>query len=441
MATEPSDQEEISEELLEEWPRLLPARRHEIFAAMGRIEAEELFLNLSAADQAELLPAIPVAERRSFLRLLAFDDAADVIQNLEPEERENALALLDAPTRHNVSALLAYAEDEAGGLMNSNYVRLRPEMTVNEAITYLRTQARTRVETIYYAYVLSQDQMLLGVLTFRDLFLAAPERIVSEIMKTDLITIHEETDQEEVSRLFSQQNLMAIPVVDDQGHMKGIVTVDDIVAVVQEEATEDMQKLGGLETLDAPYFQNSFLSMLKKRAGWLTLLFFGEMLTASAMGHYEKEIEKAVVLALFIPLIISSGGNSGSQATTIVIRSMSLDEIRLEDWWKVLARELSTGLALGGILAAIGMLRICLWPTRATLYGQHYLLIAATVSLSLVGIVLWGTVMGSMLPFVLRRLGFDPASASAPLVATLVDVTGLIIYFTAASILLHGTLL
>lgn len=408
---------------------------------MGREEAEELFLSLPANDQAELLPLVPAAERRRFLRILAYDDAADLIQNLPAEEREEALSLLDAPTRHDICALMAYAEDEAGGLMSPSFVRLRPEMTVDEAITYLRVQARTRAETIYYAYVLSQDQKLLGVLTFRDLFLAPPARKVSEIMTTDLVTIHEETDQEEVGRLFAQRNLMAIPVVDSDGRMKGIVTFDDIVTVVQDEATEDMQKLGGLQTLDAPYFQNSFLGMLKKRAGWLTLLFFGEMLTATAMGHYEAEIEKAVVLALFIPLIISSGGNSGSQATTIVIRSLSLGEIRLSDWWKVLGRELGSGLALGAILGAIGWIRILAWPTRLTLYGEHYALVGAAVAASLVGIVLWGTVMGSMLPFALKRSGFDPASASAPLVATLVDVTGLIIYFTVASHLLRGTLL
>jgi magnesium transporter len=425
----------------EQWPRLSPRRREEIFTALSRVDSEELFLSLSAADQAELLPLIPVPERRSYLRMLAYDDATDLIQNLPPEERENALSLLDAPTRRDVSALLAYAEDEAGGLMNSSYVRLRPEMTVDEAITYLRAQALTQVETIYYAYVMAADQRLVGVLSFRDLFLAPPSKKTAEIMKTDLVTIPEEMHQEEVSRMFSQHNLMAIPVVDNDGRMKGIVTVDDIVSVVQEEATAAIQRIGGLESLDAPYFQLSFLKMLKKRAGWLTLLFLGEMLTATAMGYYEKEIEKAVVLALFIPLIISSGGNSGSQATTIIIRSMSLAEVTLKDWLKVLGRELASGLALGGILGSIGLIRILLWPSRMQTYGEHFLRVGLTVAISLLGIVLWGTVMGSMLPFVLRRLGFDPASASAPLVATLVDVTGLIIYFSVASVVLHGVML
>jgi len=429
------------DEWLESWPSLTVEERQGAFLSLGRLETEDLFLNLTPSDQAQILSTLPVRERRSWLRLLAPDDAADIVQNLPPENRDEALELLDPPTRKEVSALLAYAEDDAGGLMNSRFARLRPEMSVDEAIRYLRAQAKTHVETIYYAYVLDFHQRLLGVVSFRQLFSAAPDTQVKDVMKTDIVCLPEDMDQEEVGRRFSQHDLMAIPVVAQDGTMKGIVTVDDIVSVVEEEATEDIQKLGGVEALQAPYLQVSFIDMLKKRAGWLMILFVGEMFTATAMGYFEKEIERAVVLALFIPLIISSGGNSGSQASTLIIRAIALGEVRLKDWWRVFFRELSTGIALGSILGGLGLLRILLWPQRAVVYGPHAFLIAVTVALSLVGIVLWGTVTGSMLPFALRRLGFDPATASAPFVATLVDVTGLIIYFTVASLVLAGTLL
>lgn len=427
--------------LLESWSSFSLSERRSAFKELSRTAAEELFLNLKAHDQAELLEEAPALERRSWMRLLAPDDAADLIQELPPDQRENALSLLDHQTRREVVALLAYAEDAAGGLMNSRFTRLRPEMDVDEAIRYLRAQAKSQVETIYYAYVIDTDQTLLGVVSFRDLFSASPEKKVRDIMQPDIVRIPENMDQEEVSRLFSKHDLLCIPVVDNFGHMKGIVTVDDMVDVVQEEATEDIQKLGGVEALDAPYLKISMLRMIRKRGGWLMILFVSEMFTASAMGYYEREIERAVVLALFIPLIISSGGNSGSQASTLIIRAMSLGEVKLRDWWRVFFRELGSGLALGLLLGVIGLCRILMWPSREQLYGPHFQLIGLAVALSLVGIVLWGSLAGSMLPFVLRRAGFDPASASAPFVATLVDVTGLVIYFTVASFVLRGTLL
>ena len=248
-------------------------------------------------------------------------------------------------------------------------------------------------------------------------------------------------DQEALSKLFMRHHLLMVPVVDAEGRIKGIVSVDDIVDVVQEEATEDIQKIGGAASLDGPYLQVSLAKMIQKRAGWLAALFLGEMLTATAMGYFEAEIARAVILALFVPLIISSGGNSGSQATTLVIRAMALGEVRPRDWWRVIRREFTTGLALGLILAAIGLVRILLWQYWFGTYGEHYFLIAMTVGLSLVGVVMWGSLMGSILPFILRSLGFDPASASAPFVATIVDVTGLVIYFTVAAVVLRGTLL
>lgn len=427
--------------LRESWPGLHLDARHEVFKRLSRTDAEELFLNLTAADQAELISVLLPPAKRSWIRLLPPDDAADLIQSLSDEQRYEALGLLDEQTRKDVTALLAYAEDDAGGLMNSQYVRLRPDMSVDEAIRYLRAQAKTPVETIYYAYVLDAEQRLLGVVSFRELFLAPTEKKVKEIMKTDLITIPEDMDQEEVGRLVAQHDLMAVPVVDKSNHMKGIVTVDDVVTVVEEEATEDIQKMGGTEALEQPYLKIGFFKLLKKRAGWLTVLFLGEMFTATAMGHYEKELERAIILALFIPLIISSGGNSGSQASTLIIRAIALREIRLRDWWRVLVREVGSGLFLGLMLGVIGIIRIVLTPNRESVYGQYYLEIAATVSISLVGVVLWGATAGSMLPFILRRFKLDPASASAPLVATLVDVTGLVIYFSTASLILGGKLL
>jgi magnesium transporter len=314
-------------------------------------------------------------------------------------------------------------------------------MTVDEAITYLRKQAKERIETIYYVYVIDAQQKPLGVISFRELIIAKPNDPIRTVMHTDLVTVSEGTDQEALSHLFSETGLMAIPVVDADGRMKGIVTVDDIVQVVEEEATEDIQKFGGVEALGAPYLDVGLAAMIKKRGIWLSVLFLGEMLTATAMGYYEREIERAVVLSLFIPLIISSGGNSGSQASTLVVRAIALGEVRLRDWWRVVGRELMVGISLGALLGCIGIMRILLWPSRNTLYGEHYLMIGVTIACSLIGVVLFGTIAGSMLPFILRRCGLDPASASAPAVATLVDVTGLIIYFTVASLILRGTLL
>ena len=438
---EPTQVDLTQPELQETWSLLSPDERLTGFKLLTAEDAEDFFLGLSARDQAELLLTLPEGERRLWVRQLAPDDAADMIQETPPDEHARLLGALDETMRKEVTALLAYAEDEAGGLMSPRYARVRPEISVDEAITYLRRQARERIETIYYAYVLDSQQRLLGVVSFRELFAAPWDKKVQEVMQSDIVTVSEQLDQEAVSLLFAQHALMALPVVDEAGRMKGIVTVDDIVDVVQEEATEDIHKIGGTEALDGPYLQIEFTRMVKKRAGWLSALFLGEMLTATAMGYYEAEISRAVVLALFIPLIISSGGNSGSQASTLVIRAMALGEVRLRDWWRVVRREVAAGLALGVILGTIGLTRILLWPTRVQTYGEHYLLIAVTVACSLLGVVLFGTIVGSMLPFFLRRLGFDPASASAPFVATLVDVTGLIIYFTIANLILSGSLL
>jgi magnesium transporter len=375
------------------------------------------------------------------MRLLEPDDAADVIQQADQDQRAGLLALLDEPTRKEVQALLAYAEDEAGGLMNTRYARLRPQMTVDEAISYLRRQAQSKVETIYTAYVLDPEQRLLGVASFRDLFAAKPDRTVAQIMETEVVKVGEGTDQEALTRLFAEHDLSAIPVVDEGGRMKGIVTVDDIVDVVQEEATEDIQKFGGMQALEMPYLQVRRRDMVRKRVVWLVVLLMGQMLTATVIGYYAGQIESAAVLAIFMPLVISSGGNSGSQASTLVIRAMALGELRAADWWRVMRRELATGAILGLILGAVGVLRVLIVGGVSDDYGQHYALIGLTVGGSLVGVVLFGTLVGSMLPFLLKRMGADPASASAPFVATLSDVTGLLIYFTIANLILVGYVL
>ncbi|HXJ31736.1 MAG TPA: magnesium transporter [Gemmatimonadales bacterium] len=426
--------------LWEEWPALSAKKRVRRFKQLPRHEADDFFLSLEPREQMTLLLSLPQGEQRLWMRLLPPDDAVDLIQEASPEERDRLLEMLDDTTRREVRALLAHAEDDAGGLMNPRFARIRPEMTVGEAIRYLRKQA-TSVETIYYLYVLDNDQTLRGVVSFRQLFQAAEDKVVRDIMVTDVVSVPEHMDQELVARLFQKHNVLALPVVDEAGKMVGIITFDDIADAIREEATEDIQKIGGVEALEAPYLTIEFMRLLKKRAGWLAALFLGEMLTATAMTHYQDEIASAVVLALFVPLIISSGGNSGSQATTLVIRAIALGEVRLRDWWRVLRREIAAGLGLGLILGTIGLTRILLWQAIGGTYGVHFMRIALTVAFSLVGVVLWGSVAGSMLPFILRRVGFDPASASAPLVATLVDVTGLVIYFTIASIVLHGVLL
>jgi magnesium transporter len=428
-------------ELYDAWPLLSPKERVEGFEFLSRDAADDFFQQLTARDRAQLLLTLPVGERRLWLRQLAPDDAADAVQEASADERDHLLSLLDESARREVKGLLDYAEDEAGGLMNTRYSRLRADMTVDEAISYLRRDARAREKTVYSVYVVDGDERLLGVASFRDLIVAPGDKLVGDVMRTEVISAPDDLDQEALSRLFMRHHLLMMPIVDAQGRIKGVVNVNDIVDVVQEEATEDMQKLGGVATLDEPYLQVPLLRMIRKRAGWLAALFLGEMLTATAMGQFEAEIARAVVLALFVPLIISSGGNSGSQATTLVIRAMALGEVRLRDWWRVIRREVVTGLGLGAILAAIGLVRILVWQGLFDAYGEHYFLIALTVAFSLVGVVLWGSVAGSILPFILRGLGFDPASASAPFVATLVDVTGLVIYFTVAAFVLSGSLL
>jgi magnesium transporter len=426
--------------LLDQWPHLRKSERIRAFEALPRQYMDDFFLSLDAKAQSELVLALPAGERRLFVRLLAPDDAADFIQTSPRAEREELMNLMDDTTRKEVRALLDYRADVAGGLMNPRYARLRLEETIDEALTYLRQQL-SQVEVIYYAYVLDENQRLLGVVSLKDLVRADRMKKVADVMTTKVVQVTDVADQKQVAHLLSVHGLEALPVVDGEGHMKGIVTSHDVIDILRDLDTKDIQKVGGMEALDGPYLDTGFAAMLRKRAGWLVILFIGEMLTATAMTHYEHQIEEAVVLALFIPLLISSGGNSGSQATTLIIRALALGELRLRDWWRVMRREMVAGIALGLILGAIGFLRIVIWQSISPIYGEYYLLVALTIFLSLIGVVTFGSLAGSMLPFVLRLCRLDPASASAPFVATLVDVSGIIIYFSVAKMVLSGTLL
>jgi magnesium transporter len=324
--------------------------------------------------------------------------------------------------------------------MSTDVVSVREDATVAEAIEALRRQCADDESQLYQVYAVDAGGALRGVVPVARLILSVPTRLVREVMEPPTIEVEPQTDQEEVARLMARYNVAALPVVEN-GRLLGRITFDDVIDVVEAETTEDLLKFGGMEALDAPYLKVAFGRMVRKRAGWLAALFIGEMLTATAMAFFQDEIAKAVILALFVPLIISSGGNSGSQASTLVIRAMALGEVQLRDWWRVIRREVATGLVLGLVLGAIGFLRIELWHAITGIYGEHHLLVAFTVFGSLIGVVTFGTMAGSLLPFVLRKLGFDPASASAPFVATLVDVTGLVIYFSVASLILRGTLL
>jgi magnesium transporter len=441
----PIDDDALSpDELRDAWPLLDLEERSDGLRVLPREDAEDFFISLDPRDQASLLLHFRPGQRRQWMRMLEPDDVADVIQEAGDAHRTTLLNLLDAPTRKEVNALLAYEEDEAGGLMSTRYARLRPGMTADEAISYLRRQAQDKIETIYYAYVLDPDQHLLGVVSFRDLFASEPKKTVAEIMETEVVRVSDEMDQETVSRVFAEYDLTVVPVVDKDGKMKGIVTVDDIVDVVQEEATEDAQKFGGMEVLDVPYLQSSRREMFVKRAKWLAVLLVGEMLTTIPLGFFETQLHAITMLALFLPLITSGGGNSGSQASTLIIRAMALGQIRVADWWLVLRRELLMGLALGLLLGGITAVRIVLWGAAGAYKhdsaGAHYVLIGITVALTVVGSVAAGTLSGSMLPFVLKKIGADPASASAPLVATIVDVSGIAIYFTVANVVLASIL-
>jgi magnesium transporter len=324
--------------------------------------------------------------------------------------------------------------------MTPDYIAVREQWTVQQVLDYIRAHGQDS-ETLNVIYVVDDHGVLIDDIRIRELLLTSPQQRVTDLMDRRFAALNAADDQNVAVQVFRREDRSALPVTDTTGVLIGIVTIDDVLDVVEAATTKEIQRIGGSEAFDEPYMEIAFTQMIRKRAGWLTALFLGEMLTATAMGVFEREIERAVVLALFVPLIISSGGNSGSQASTLVIRAIALGEVQLKDWWLVMRREIGAGLALGSILGLIGVLRISVWSAFSPLYGEHWPLVALTVGVALVGVVLWGTLIGSLLPFLLRRLGFDPATSSAPFVATLVDVTGLIIYFSVGIVVLRGTLL
>ena len=369
------------------------------------------------------------------------DDAADVIAELPDNVQDEVLSHIeDSEQASDIVDLLNYDEHTAGGLMATELVRVHVNSDTLECVREIRRQS-DEVGHIYTIYVVDDDEKLVGLLSLKKLVISPTRSKVADIYDSKVISVKTNTPDEEVADIMDKYNLVVLPVVDGLGRLVGRITIDDVVDVRREEETEDVQKMGAMEALEEPYMSTPFLQMIKKRAGWLIILFLGETLTATAMAFFEDQIAKAVILALFIPLIISSGGNSGSQASTLIIRALALGEITIRDWWKIIKKEISTGLVIGLILGFIGFVRVAAWSYFIASYGPHWMLIAFTVSFSLVGVVMWGTLMGSLLPLGLKRLGLDPAVSSAPFVATLVDVTGLVIYFTFAILFLKGVML
>ncbi len=449
-----------------ETAELHPADLADVAEAMPRASLPAFLAALSPERAADVLEYLDEEIRTALLEGMTTEQAAPLVAQMDPDERadvleevdedtaEDILGAIPEATRRETRRLLEFEADTAGGLMTTEVVSVLETDTVESALSQVRAIARGgRREAMNTIYVLNAAGELAGVMSLRELLAAAEGARIQDVAWTDVQRVVATADREEVARMTVEYDLVAVPVVDEHGRLLGAVTVDDVIDAIEEEQTEDVQKLGGMQALDEPYMQTGFLALLKKRAGWLAVLFVGEMFTASAMGYFESELQRATVLMLFVPLIISSGGNSGSQATSLIIRSLALGEATLADWWRVAIRELSSGLALGGILGTIGALRVLAWQALAGKnvhlgslligydYGPNYTLIAITVFVTLIGVVTFGTLAGSMLPFVLRRAGFDPASASAPFVATLVDVTGLVIYFTVALVILRGTLL
>ncbi len=419
---------------------LSAAKEAVIFRLLPREQAAGVFSYLSEERQEELLKAMAREEVAGILNAMSPDDRTSLLEELPANVIQQLLNLLSVKERAVASQLLGYEEDSVGRLMTPDFVRVRPQWTISQALEHIRRYGKDS-ETMSMIYVIDDNDKLVDDLRIRQVLLAAPTDKVADLMDSRYVYLKATDNREAAVEAFKDSDLNALPVTDKEDTLIGIVTVDDILDVAEEEATEDIQKMGGSEALDEPYMKITIFKMVQKRATWLVILFLSEMLTATAMGRFENEIAKAVVLSIFVPLVISSGGNSGSQASTLIIRAMALGEVRLIDWWRVMRREFLSGLSLGAILGTIGFVRISAWHYFFNAYGPHWFLLAVTVGIALVGIVLWGSLSGSMLPFILKRVGLDPATSSAPFVATLVDVSGLIIYFTVAAVILKGTLL
>jgi magnesium transporter len=442
-------------EIFCDWP---PADVAEVIGDMPEDEQVIIFRVLPAALAADVFEYLDIEAQQKLLRAMAHEQVVAILNEMSPDDRtalleempsaaaRQLIRLLTPEERHVAQALLGYPEGSVGRLMTPDFVAVHEHWTVKDVLDYVRENGRDS-ETLNFIYVVDQRGKLIDDLRIREFLLRPLSARVDEIMDRSFVHLTVNETQEEALNIFRKYDRAALPVVDSNGALVGIVTQDDMLDVAEEEATEDIQKIGGMEALDEPYMRISLWKMVRKRAGWLIILFLGEMLTATAMSNYQDEIAKAVVLALFLPLIISSGGNSGSQASTLIIRAMALGEVTLRDWWRVMGREIRAGLLLGGILGAIGAIRVAVWSIAGEkyfhreLYGPHWPLVAMTVGIALIGVVLWGSLSGSMLPFILRRVGADPATSSAPFVATLVDVTGLIIYFSIALLIMRGAML
>jgi magnesium transporter len=427
-----SDVEELIDELPEYGPKFIeilsPNRAVNVFRILDFPKQERILKKLSGAKIAEIINLLPPDDRTAFFSELHGDAVKTLILHLSAADRKEAFTLL------------GYKEDSVGRLMTPDYVTVKKTWDVNRVLEHLRKYGKNS-ETIDVLYVIDANGVLVDDIRIREILLVDPETKVSALMDNRLIALNVNDPQEEAINIFRMNNRTALPVTDDENILLGIVTVDDILWIANEEYTEDIQKIGGTEALGEPYMDMPLFKLVKKRVGWLVILFLGEMLTATAMGFFEREIAKAVVLALFVPLIISSGGNSGSQASTLIIQAMALGEVTIADWWRVMRREIISGLLLGVTLGVIGFFRIFVWTFFSTIYGPHWILVGLTVGIALIGVVLWGSLAGSMLPLLLKKLGADPATSSAPFVATLVDVTGLIIYFSIAVTVMQGVLL
>lgn len=424
-----SDVEELIDELPEYGPLFIETlsinRAVNVFRILDFPTQERIIKKLSGKKVSELINELPPDDRTAFFSELHGDAVTKLILHLSPEDRKEALSLL------------GYQEDSVGRLMTPDYIAVKKSWDVTRVLSHIRRYGKNS-ETIDVIYVIDDNGVLLDDIRIREILLVKPETKVSDLMDGRLIALSANDPQEDAINVFRMNNRTALPVTDTDNILLGIVTVDDILWIANEEYTEDIQKIGGTEALDEPYLDINIFRLVKKRVSWLIVLFLGEMLTATAMGHFENAIQKAVVLALFVPLIISSGGNSGSQASTLIIQAMALGEVTVADWWRVMRREILSGLMLGGTLGIIGFMRIYVWTLFSNIYGPDWMLVGFIVGIALIGVVLWGSLAGSMLPLILKKLGADPATSSAPFVATLVDVTGLIIYFTIAVMFMPG---
>jgi magnesium transporter len=412
---------------------------NKVFQVLDPERAIATFENLDFEIQNKLLSSFTFDQLQSTLNKLSPDDRTALFERLPDKKLEKFLSILSDEERKVAQSLLKYPENSIGRLMTPDFISVKEEWTVQQVLDYIRANGKNS-ETMNLVYVTDQNGFLIDDIRAREFLLAPLDKKVSELMDYIYFHLNAKDDQEKAVNIFKQSNRNALPVTDFNGLLLGIITVDDVIDVMEEEDTEDIQKFGGTAALEEPYLNVSLRKLISKRAGWLIILFLGEMLTASAMSYFEEEITKAVVLALFIPLIISSGGNSGSQAATLIIRAMALGEVTLDLWWKVIKREIVAGFFLGLILGIIGFFRIAVWNAYTNIYGEHWQALAVTVSVSLTFVVMWGTLSGSFMPMVMKRLGFDPAASSAPFVATLVDVTGLVIYFSVAMVAMKGVM-